>query len=183
MAQNRILIEFHTIARVVVGPKATDNTTSVFFYLDDRPTLSRKSWKETTSSGGKYEKVSPEDSFTLMLGQVVRVPEQILLLEFENQYYAAKVKPVLKEVAGCWLVPVFEVRVESAEAAKSALPSFPQKRDEERKLRAKERLTLQDRCVPRAQKTKASSIYCAKSSFMLGRFASSAASLTVPMKR
>ena len=84
-----------------------------------------------------------------MLGQVVRVPEQILLLEFENQYYAAKVKPVLKEVAGCWLVPVFEVRVESAEAAKSALPSFPKKWDEERKVQAKERLgSCWDRCVP-----------------------------------
>ena len=88
LAQNRILIEFHTIARVVVSPKATDNTTSVFFYLDDRPTLSRKSWKNTTSSSGQYEQVSPEDSFTLMLGRL-SCP-RANSAKFENQYYAAK---------------------------------------------------------------------------------------------
>ena len=136
LAQNRILIEFHTIARVVVSPKATDNTTSVFFYLDDRPTPSQELEEndvERAIRAGltRRQLTSCSAGCTCPRANSASGIQSIL---------CCKCQTCVKEVAGCWLVPVFEVRVESAEAAKSALPSFPQKWDEERKLRAKERL-------------------------------------------
>jgi hypothetical protein len=145
LAQNRMLIDFHMIAQVVVNPKTTSGNISVVFYLDGRPRLYRKSWENTTSKLGNYIPLSIDDSFTSVPGSAAAhmrtsVPEQILCLDFPKAYYNTEVKNVLKEIASCWLVPVYEIEAPSVQATMDTMPQFSQTWDEQRKGNAKARL-------------------------------------------